>query len=147
MYEERQYDHVHEELGPYTGERLRLSNQESVAWDEVHETIRERSLTRMPRELLFSLGVVTAIAIAFVLGPLLRLDDPSLSERLVWLLSLCVLLIAVAGSIALAVRRSYRDLHTYQLYPHTQARLEDYELWIEGMQERDEQEKRDTDED
>lgn len=138
--QERQYDQIHPpKIGPFTGERLRLTNDESQAWDDLYGTIQERSLATMPRELLFSLAAVTLIAILFSLGPLLFLDHPDLLERSLWLTSLALSLATVAATVVLAVRRAYRKLHGYELYPHTKARLEDYELWIEGMQEREQE--------
>jgi hypothetical protein len=141
-HRERAYDQVHElKLGPFTGERLELSNDESETWSDLYETIQEQRATKMPTDLLWSLGLVTLIAFAFALGPLLALDHPSFYERLIWLAGLATALGALVALLRAAVRARYKALQEFELYPHTKARLEDYELQIEGMLERDREEK------
>lgn len=141
-HRERAYDQAHElKLGPFTGERLKLSNDESDAWSDLYETIQAQRATKMPTDLLWSLGLVALIAFAFALGPLLALTHPSFWERLIWLAGLATALGALVALLRATVRARYKALQEVELYPHTQARLEDYELQIEGMLERDREEK------
>lgn len=139
---ERQYDQIHEaEIGPYKGERLKLSNDQSASWSDLYKAIQERELVKMPRELLWALATVTVIALVFALGPLLVLDAPSILERASWLGGLALALALIAFLLAATVRSRHKELHAYELHPHTQARLDDYEMWIEGMQEQERQQK------
>lgn len=140
---ERAYDQVHPpKLGPFTGERLKLSNDLSDAWSDLYEVIEERRRARLPADLLWSLALVTLIAFSFALGPLLALEEPSATERVLWLGTLGTALIGLATLLRAAVYNRYKALQGFKLYPRTVARLEDYELWVEGMQELEEQGRR-----
>lgn len=142
QHREDQYDQIHEmKTGPYKGERLRLANEVSDAWSDLYETIQEQRGAKMPSDLLWSLGLIVLVAYAFALGPLLALDHPGLVERGVWLGALATALALLAAFLRGAVRARYKTLRDFKLYPHAYARLEDYELWIEGMLEREQEER------
>lgn len=128
------------ERGPFEGERLKLSYEESDAWSDLYQAIQEQRASKMPNELLWSLGLVTVVAFLFALGPLIALDAPGIVERAIWLAALAAALALLAALLRAAVSARYKTLRNLQLYPHTEARLEEYELWIEGIVEREQEE-------
>ena len=132
----RDEDH---KLGPFTGERLQVSRNETHAWGDLYETIKEWQAIAIPREVKYALGGLMILALGGTLGPLLALRAPSLFTRTIWLGLWAVVFIALSLSIWVVLVRTEQEVKAFKLYDHTEGKLEDYELWVQELDYRMEQ--------
>lgn len=72
---------------------------------------------------------------------MLKISEPSVSEKLWWVVPWSVLFLTFVAGPLWRVRSVKRELKGFEFYPMTQGKIDEHEAWLEGMEELDRERK------